>query len=260
MVEKVYPITFTYLHHAEYAQLVARFIEEYEATKMRTTDEDLTRLLATVKTKLTAMQNALEQVVTQEKSEAVSRADKERDMSIKALFDSIRPYRYTKVLAEKEAYNALHLLFKQYRHAARKSYEEETSLIHSLLEKLKTSEYQPDVTTLGITKFVVNLTESQVQFNKVFTERIKEERTKPKYDVKALRRSLAEDYRLLVAYVGINAQVKSNETYKQVLTIMNSIHKYYADTLARRKGKQKATTISQQELTERMTADVTMEQ
>lgn len=240
MLKKVQSLDYARLHHAEYAQLVARFIDEYEAAKLKTTDEDLKRLVADVKTKVTAMQSALEQVVAQEKSEAITRADVDRDISLKALFESIRPFRYTKQVAEKDAYNALQLLFKQYRDTATKGYEEETSLINSLLAKLKSSDYQPDVTALGITRFVTNLTESQAQFNKVFTERIKDQRVRVKYDVKTLRQSLTQAYRLLLAYVAVCAQVKTGETYNQILTIVNGIHKYYADNLARRKGKQKA--------------------
>ncbi|MCW6675428.1 DUF6261 family protein [Aerococcaceae bacterium NML171108] len=240
MLKDVQKLNYGMLHHAEYAQLVARFVEEYEATKSKTTDEDFKRLLADVKTKLTAMQNALEQVVASEKSEALSQADTERDASLKALFDSIRPYRFARQIAEKDAYNALNLLFKQYRNTAGKGYEEETSLINSLLAKLKTPEYHPDVTTLGITKFVTNLTESQTQFNKVFTDRIKEQRGRVKYDVKTLRQALAQDYRLLLAYTAVLAQVKKTEFYTQTLTVINGVHKYYADNLARRKGKSKA--------------------
>lgn len=240
MPEKLQKLNLSHLHHAEYAQLVARFIDEYEAAKLKTTDDDLKRLLATIRQKLSAMQNALEQVVAHEKSEAVSLADKERDIQLRALFESIRAYRYTKVVAEQDAYNTLHLLFKQYKETWRKSYEEETSLIHSLLEKLKTGDYHASATALGLTKFVVNLSDSHAHFNRVFAERIKEERNKPKYNMKVLRRDLAQEYRLLVDYIDINARVKTDKTYKQLLLIMNSIHKYYADNLARRKGKLKA--------------------
>ena len=48
---------------------------------------------------------------------------------------------------------------------------------------------------------------------------------------------MATPYQQLADYVEILSQVKSDEFYQNVLSVLNNSRKYYADILARRKGK-----------------------
>nr|WP_195405351.1 DUF6261 family protein [Streptococcus constellatus] len=128
-------------------------------------------------------------------------------------------------------------LFEQYKGAYTKHYEEETALIDSLLEKLKTAPYKEQVGTLAIGKFVDNLTESHAAFEQLFASRSQEKLQKVSYDVKQLRKEVVTPYQQLADYVEILSQVKSDEFYQNVLSVLNNSRKYYADILARRKGK-----------------------
>lgn len=140
---------------------------------------------------------------------------------------------------EKAAYKTLDLLFDQYKKATKVSYEEETALLNSLLEKLRKAEYQSAIETLGIGRFMNNLTESQAAFEKVFSDRSQENLAKVSFDTKQLRKDLAVPYQQLSDYVAILAQLKEDAIYQKTLSVLNNSRKYYADVLARRKGKDK---------------------
>ncbi|MCW6682695.1 DUF6261 family protein [Aerococcaceae bacterium NML160702] len=229
------------LRHAEFYQLLVCLVEDFKSANLKAKDEDFNRLLTGIRTQLPTLQLALEQVKSSEKSKSISDLDAERDRTFQALVDSIKPYRYSSVVAERNAYTALKLLLNHYKGTATKNYEEESSVLASLLLKLKSEEYQDDVTALGLAKFVTNLTNAQNAFETLFNARSKENLTKVSYDVKQLRRTLEKEYQILIDYIGILATVKAEPFYKQALGVVNNGCKYFADTLARRKAKAKET-------------------
>ena len=161
-----------------------------------------------------------------------------RDADLQALRDSIKPYRASKREAEKTAYINLKLLFDTYKDAHKKHYEEETALISSLLEKLASDKYKSQIETLTISKFVENLEESHQAFEKLFASRSQDNLQTVSFDVKKLRKEVATPYQQLSDYVLILSQVKEDEFYKRFLSVLNNSRKHYADTLARRKGKE----------------------
>ena len=50
---------------------------------------------------------------------------------------------------------------------------------------------------------------------------------------------MAVPYQQLSDYVAILAQLKEDAIYQKTLSVLNNSRKYYADVLARRKGKDK---------------------
>ena len=125
-----------------------------------------------------------------EKSSTITEADQLRDEDFQALREAIKPYRNSRRENEKAAYKTLDLLFDQYKKATKVSYEEESALLNSLLEKLRKAEYQSAIETLGIGRFMNNLTESQAAFEKVFSDRSQENLAKVSFDTKATAQGL----------------------------------------------------------------------
>ncbi|MDO4775401.1 MAG: DUF6261 family protein [Aerococcaceae bacterium] len=234
------PCNLRRLHHAEFQQLLTRMLEDFKSANLKSKDDDFTRLLNTIKTKVTTLQSALEQVRASERSQNIQELDTGRDRAFQALANSFKPYRYSTVANEKAAYIALNLLFKQYKRLTHKNYEEETALINSLLSKLNSAEYQDDVTALGISKFVTVLSSAQTAFEAQFNARSKENLGRTFYNVKELRHTLTEDYQVFIDYVGVLALVKSDPFYKNAIGVINNSRKYYADVIARRSPKEKA--------------------
>ncbi|ERT67820.1 hypothetical protein D8M41_07775 [Rothia sp. HSID18069] len=228
------------LRYAEFSQFIARFLDDVEKENLDVKKEEiLSNLLGQLKTNLPAYQASLGQVRVSEKSSTITEADQLRDEDFQALREAIKPYRNSRRENEKAAYKTLDLLFDQYKKATKVSYEEESALLNSLLEKLRKAEYQSAIETLGIGRFMNNLTESQAAFEKVFSDRSQENLAKVSFDTKQLRKDLAVPYQQLSDYVAILAQLKEDAIYQKTLSVLNNSRKYYADVLARRKGKDK---------------------
>lgn len=203
--EKLIGLKISSLRHAEFTQFITRFLDDVEKEALDFKNEDvITALVKKIKAALPAYQASLGQIRASEKS----------------------------------AYASLKRLFDQYKDAHQKHYEEETALVVSLLDKLKTAPYKEQVGTLALGKFVENLTESHSAFEQLFASRSQEKLQKVSYDVKRLRKEVATPYQQLADYVVILHQVKDDSFYATFLSVLNNSRKHYADILARRKGKE----------------------
>ena len=226
------------LRHAEFSQFIVRFLDDLKKENLDFKKEEvLTALVEKIEKALPAFQASLGQIRANEKSALLNEADGLRDTDLQALRDSIKPYRASKREAEKTAYNHLKVLFDTYKDAHKKHYEEETALISNLLEKLSSEKYKSQLETLGISKFVDNLKESHQAFETLFASRSQDKLQAVSFDVKKLRKEVSTPYQQLSDYVSILTQVKDDELYKRFLSVLNNSRKHYADTLARRKGK-----------------------
>lgn len=235
--QKLVPLHILRLHHAEFGQFIVRFFEDFSQTSLdANTDEDFKRMFDALQTQIPGYNSALDQIQASEESAKIAEADKARDLDVQALKDSIKPYRNAKTQTEKDAYISIKILLDQYKGVEDTSYEEETNKLNLLVAKLQSSEYSSYVATLGIAKFVNHLSDSNTAFNALFSHRSYQNSQKQTYDVKALRKSLTEDYKQMANYIAMLANVKTDVFYKDVLTIINNGRKYFSDLLAKRNG------------------------
>lgn len=236
--QKIIPLYIQGLHHAEFGQLMVRFFEDFSQTSLdANSDADFKRMFDPLNTQISGYNTALNQIRAHEESEKIAKADKVRDTDVQALKDSVKPYRNAKAQTEKDAYTAINLLLNQYKGVEDASYEEETNILNSLAARLQSPEYSSYVTTLGIMKFVNQVTDSNLAFNDLFAHRSYQISQKQVYDVKALRRTLTNDYKQMVNYIATLAGVKTDSFYKDVLAVINNGRTYFANLLARRNGK-----------------------
>lgn len=235
--QKLVPLHILRLHHAEFGQFIVRFFEDFSQTSLdANTDADFKRTFDALQTQIPGYNSALDQIQASEESAKIAEADKTRDLDVQALKDSIKPYRNAKTQTEKDAYTSIKILLDQYKGVEDTSYEEETNKLNLLVAKLQSSEYSSHVATLGIVKFVNHLSDSNTAFNTLFSHRSYQNSQKQTYDVRALRKSLTEDYKQMANYIAMLANVKTDVFYKDVLTIINNGRKYFSDLLAKRKG------------------------
>ena len=227
---KLTPIYLQGLHHAEFGQFIDRFINDFsEANLDLNTDTDFKTIFEGLKAKTPAYNKALMQIRENENTKKIAELDKERDNDFQALKDSIKPYRNAKKTPQIKAYNTLKILLDEYKNIATLSYEEETKKISSLLSSLKSSDYQPHITTLKIEEFTSELEKSNTAFNTLFG--------KESYDTKALRKEITDIYRKLTNYIIALVEIKTDPFYRKTLEVINNSRKYYADTLAKRNGQ-----------------------
>ena len=235
---KLTPIYLQGLHHAEFGQFIDRFINDFsEANLDLNTDTDFKTIFEGLKAKTPAYNKALMQIRENENTKKIAELDKERDNDFQALKDSIKPYRNAKKAPQIKAYNTLKILLDEYKNIATLSYEEETKKISSLLSSLKSSDYQPHITTLKIEEFTSELEKSNTAFNTLFGERSAQNIGKESYDTKALRKEITDIYRKLTNYIIALVEIKTDPFYRKTLEVINNSRKYYADTLAKRNGQ-----------------------
>ena len=235
---KLIKFDITRLHHAEFGQFIDRFINDFsEANLDLNTDTDFKTIFEGLKAKTPAYNKALMQIRENENTKKIAELDKERDNDFQALKDSIKPYRNAKKAPQIKAYNTLKILLDEYKNIATLSYEEETKKISSLLSSLKSSDYQPHITTLKIEEFTSELEKSNTAFNTLFGERSAQNIGKVSYDTKALRKEITDIYRKLTNYIIALVEIKTDPFYRKTLEVINNSRKYYADTLAKRNGQ-----------------------
>lgn len=234
---KLSPLNVNRLRHAEFGQLIVRFFEDFANANLNAeTDSDFKTVFDALKSNITTFNAALDQVSASEETKKIADADKERDADFQALKTAIKPYRNAKAEEDKTAYQSLTILFSEYKGVEATSYEEETNRLNNLLARLNAEPYKAHIATLSITKFVGYLSESNKAFNDIFSQRSHHTSQKIVYDVKTLRKTLADDYRKMITYIVSLAEMKQDTFYKDTLNIINNGRKYFDDIiLARRK-------------------------
>ena len=234
---KITPLDVAKLHHAEFGQFIIRLIEDFGKTSLdANTDADFKAMYDGLQAQIPTYNSALEQIRASEESKKIAEADQVRDSDVQALKDSIKPYRSAKTQAEKDAYTAVKIVLDQFKGVETNSYEEETNKLNLLTTKLLSADYSAALTTLGIKKFVEHLLASNTAFNDLFAHRSYQTSQKVTYNVKALRKTMLDDYSKMINYIVAMANVKSDAFYKSVLDVINNSRKYFSDVLARRAG------------------------
>jgi hypothetical protein len=230
------------LQNAEFGQLIVRFFEDLNTKSLDiNVDPDLKRLYEALQDQLPAYNTALDQIRASEESEQIFKLDKVRDRDIQALRDSLKPYRNAKTQTETDAYNAIRLLISEYKGVEDDTYESETNRLNSLIGRLQSPEFYNSALTLGIEKFIMNLAASNTDFNQLFAQRSFKTSQKVVADVKALRKTLASDYKIMTNYIAAMASVKEDTYYKDILTIINNGRNYFSNVvLSRRMGNKDA--------------------
>lgn len=230
------------LQNAEFGQLIVRFFEDLNTKSLDiNVDPDLKRLYEALQDQLPAYNAALDQIRASEESEQIFKLDKVRDRDIQALRDSLKPYRNAKTQTETDAYNAIRLLISEYKGVEDDSYESETNRLNSLIGRLQSPEFYKSALTLGIEKFIMNLAASNTDFNQLFAQRSFKTSQKVVADVKALRKTLASDYKTMTNYIAAMASVKEDTYYKDILIIINNGRNYFSNVvLSRRMGSEDA--------------------
>lgn len=230
------------LQNAEFGQLIVRFFEDFNTKSLDiNVDVDFKRLYEALQNQLPAYNAALDQIRASEESEQIFKLDKVRDRDIQALRDSLKPYRNAKTQTETDAYNTIQLLISEYKGVEDDSYESETNRLNSLIGRLQSQDFYNSALTLGIEKFIMNLAASNTDFNQLFAQRSFKTSQKVVADVKALRKTLASDYKTMTNYIAAMASVKEDIYYKDILTIINNGRNYFSNVvLSRRMGNKDA--------------------
>lgn len=227
------------LQNAEFGQLIVRFFEDFSNSSLDVNaDADFKKMYEAIQLQIPTFNAALDQIRASEESKQIADFDHIRDLDVKALRDSLKPYKNSRIQSEIDAYAVLNLLLSEYKDVEDESYESETNKLNSLVARLQSSDYASHVATVGIVKFINQLADSNTAFNSLFAQRSYKTSQKVVFDVKVLRKSLAADYKKMTTYIAALAPVKEDTYYKDVLAIINNGRVYFSNVvLARRAAK-----------------------
>lgn len=182
---------------------------------------------------------AMLKVMKSDETDNISEADDLRDRAISATIRYLDVFELSDDDSEFKAYKSLNTLFNTYKGIQKWNFEEETNGIDNLLVDLQETKYQAHVALIHMEPFIVRIKEANDKFKTYFKGRTHETANKTYYDTKALREDLTAQYNTLIEYVLVMAKALNQEQYNKPLDIINTVRKYYADLLAKRKGTKK---------------------
>lgn len=214
------------------------------------TNEILLNYLTQVLGAVTEFDKAMLKVTKSDETVKIADADAERDKSITATQRYLSVFELSKEAAEREAYASLHTLFKTYKNIQKWNFEEESNGIDNLLVDLASDKYAPHVATLHMESYVERIRTDNEAFKSIFALRTHQQVTTEHFDAKVLREDLVTKYNLMADYILTMAIALDNEEFNTVLTVLNTVRKYYADLLARRQGTSKTETVEDTPTTE----------
>lgn len=201
---KVVSLNATLIDHAAFAQLILDSKEAVAAFNKANKKEPVyASKLARLEEVLTQYLASLHQSKGSQHAKALEEADKQRDNAFTTLANLIRAFSKVAEPATKEAYDQLSRLLKNYSNLSVLSYERETEGINHLLDALKEESYQTALTRLHLTAHVTSLKQAQKAFEKVYAERLKEQKGKTPSQTRELRLQLQEIYDFLVDFTAL---------------------------------------------------------
>ena len=159
-------------------------------------------------------------------------ADQKRLMALRALKAHLNVHAYSKEVSEQEAYQHLIAILGAYKVSATKSYENKTAAFSQLLKRLAEGDAQSALQTLDLTIWVVELRQSQENFERLYDQRLEEQAKKVALSSKEPRGALSQRYHLLVTYCLVmmcltQAEVERHEAFTNLRDHLNTIRKRY---------------------------------
>jgi hypothetical protein len=235
---KLATLNLTNLTHLEAAELVDRLLADVGTQpqkKSAGTDSTVQSFLDELSTRLAKFQKALLRVQENNATQAIEKADAERDASFRLLRKAVKLAVLFDVPEEVDAARKLAIMLKAYRNVEYLNYEAETQAIDKLMSELEGT-YAPQIELLGFGRYTLRLKNSNGAFKVLFGGRMTETALKETFDTRALRADLLNKYREFVLFIQVMANLPQADEYIQLLALVNTARKYYADMLARRQG------------------------
>jgi len=146
--------------------------------------------------------------------------------------------RYRKEPEIKSAFVVANIILSKYEGMEALNYEAESKAIEKFLDEWNKMENANHVSVLGVDLHLANLKDATDTFDSVFSNRSAATMSKEVYDAKALKSQMLGTYSSLARYVLSMCEFEKNaDLYPPLLDAFNNGRKYFADVVARRKGK-----------------------
>ena len=166
-------------------------------------------------------------------------ADRKRDSLVWGLENMVKGSLNHFELANQEAASSLMVVIENYGNIRRKSYDQETAAINSLIADLR-GNYASDVLALMLEGWVDSLQFANDEFVGLMQQRYSDEEGKPQYNMKTARTETDAAYRAIAERINALMIVNGPEIYAGFVIALNERIERYNNNVARRAGVQAA--------------------
>lgn len=230
------PITLSRLSALEMGQLIKTTCRDIRALDVaQLNNVVLTNYLAKLDADVANYDKGTLQITKNEETAKIESADKLRDRAITCIQRLLSVFEYSDNEAELDAFASLNIVFNNYKGLQNWNYEEETNGIDNFITELTSDKYKNQVALLQMNKYVTRLQTCNDVFKSIFSKRNQSISSKETFDMKQLRTDLKITYTNMTNYVFVILNNDPTSNLTAVANSINTVRKYYADLLAKRK-------------------------
>ncbi|TCP25201.1 hypothetical protein EV195_104234 [Tenacibaculum skagerrakense] len=173
--------------------------------------------------------NAFQQSLGSSLTQGIIELDDRRDKAFMGFKSVINGFSYHYDAAKKvHALNALSAIEKYGKDITRKSYQEETAIISSLITDF---ESQPElvtaVTELSLTDWLTELKTANIAFASKYLERVGDTAANPLANLVELRSQATVAYRVLISHIQAHQVLNTNAAYSIIIDEIDVLTKQY---------------------------------
>ena len=179
---------------------------------------------------------AIDKIIKSAITEELSDADKKRDFTFRGLCAAIDAGCHHFNAAKQHAAKNLQVVIDRYGNVGDKPYDEETAAISALVVDMETT-YAPDVATLGIGDWIVELKANNLSFDTIKNNRYTEEGSKTQLHMKEVRTTVDAAYRIIAEHLHALIIVNGDVHYKDFVNALNLRIEHYKMVLSQRNGR-----------------------
>ena len=232
---KLKRVNLTQLHNEEHFQFMTVIVGLLNAAAGEV-KQFIGTLIGTLSTLLQREDSALEKIRKSILTDPITTADSLRDSIFRGLELIVEGYMHSVVVVEVEAANVIRIVTNHYGNVTKKSYNEETALIHNLVRDLR-ERCDSALNTLNLVRWVDDLDAANTAFDNLMNERYEETASQNIENVREVRRAMDTVYQQLIAAIEVGAQLAAgSDAYAALINEINQRVEYYRNTLAHRKG------------------------
>ena len=239
-MKELHSLSLTRLSNLEFGQHI-KSVTKGISTLNIVNDDSFKTYQTTLATNIADYDKAMLQIQKSDETEKIVNADYVRDMAVSALTRYLSVFQLSENENEVLSFKSLNTLLNTYKGVQSWNFEEESNGIDNLVNDLNNAKYLPSVTLINMTAFVSRVSTRNADFKTLFAGRTQEVASKEVFDAKVLRKETGTTYQNMIEYVLSMSKAKNNEEFNKSLDIINTVRKYYADLLAKRKPATKDT-------------------
>lgn len=135
-------------------------------------------------------------------------------------------------------YKAVAIVVKKHKNLATLNYEAESNEIDNFVADFISPTYAPHIATLNMGAFVDSIATTNDDFKVLFSKSSTDISYKEVFNINQIRKAAFVNYTNYTQYeLSLSRVNTSNDYYKNILSIVNQIRKYYFDLLSKREGE-----------------------